>query len=472
MSAWNIERRTPQLAILVSVLATSMGVGSFGAATHSYAQSSQLLPPSRDEIAEEDNLSWTLKKFPSQPYMDERYWNFPSDTPTFFRDSMLQFVARTYYLPRDNFDGSKAEAWAAGGWLAYRSGLIADLFGIHVAYYTSQELYGPSDGDGTKLLAPGQDPLGMLGQLYGRMQIGDQEFRGGRQLIDTPLINAQDNRMVPNTFEGTTLVTLPDKARNYDYSVGYLWSVKQRDSNDFISMSEALTGDDEPDSGATYGMIRFRPVAGLSLTAMDYYAKDLVNTGFVQSEYGSQNGKDSLNWSAGGNWIDQRSVGSNLLSNADFDTFQASGKLQFNYLGWTLFVAGSITGDESKIYSPFGTKPNYTDMQQVSFDNAGEKALGASVAYDFGPSFNLPGLSVGAWYTRGSDGINPDTNLAIPDRSELDIWMQYRPSTGQFKGLRLKAQYADVWQADNERDSQPELRLIADYTILFRPPLD
>ena len=93
MSAWDIERRTPQLAVLVSVLATSMGVGSFGAATHSYAQSSQLLPPSRDEIAEEDNLSWTLKKFPSQPYMDERYWNFPSDTPTFFRDSMLQFPA-------------------------------------------------------------------------------------------------------------------------------------------------------------------------------------------------------------------------------------------------------------------------------------------------------------------------------------------------------------------------------------------
>lgn len=92
--------------------------------------------------------------------------------------------------------------------------------------------------------------------------------------------------------------------------------------------------------------------------------------------------------------------------------------------------------------------------------------MGASVAYDFGPSFNLPGLSVGAWYPRGSDAIDIDTNLAIPDRSELDI------SAGQFKALRLKAQYADVWQDDNERDSQPELRLIADYTILFLPPLD
>ena len=54
------------------------------------------------------------------------------------------------------------------------------------------------------------------------------------------------------------------------------------------------------------------------------------------------------------------------------------------YAGWTLFVAGSITGNESKIFSQYGTKPNYTDMQQVSFDNANEKAIGGSVAYDFG----------------------------------------------------------------------------------------
>ena len=144
-------------------------------------------------------------------------------------------MARTYYLTRDNFDGSKSQAWAAGGWVAFRSGLIGDVFGVHAAYYTSQKLFGPLDEDGTKLLAPGQNSLGMLGQIYGRVQIGDQEIRGGRQLVDTPLINPQDNRMVPNTFEGATLVTLPDKDRNYDYAVGYLWNVKQRDSNDFIS---------------------------------------------------------------------------------------------------------------------------------------------------------------------------------------------------------------------------------------------
>ena len=220
--------------------------------------------------------------------MNEIYWQFPSDTPAFFRDSLLQFVARTYYLTRDNFDGTRSQAWAAGGWLAFRSGLIGDMFGVHAAYYTSQKLFGPLDEDGTKLLAPGQNSLGMLGQIYGRVQIGDQEIRGGRQLVDTPLINPQDNRMVPNTFEGATLVSLPDKDRNYDYAVGYLWNVKQRDSNDFIPMSDALASGDVVNRGAPFGMVKYRPFSGLSTAVMDYYVQDFVNTGFAQAEYDFQ----------------------------------------------------------------------------------------------------------------------------------------------------------------------------------------
>jgi hypothetical protein len=139
------------------------------------------------------------------------------------------------------------------------------------------------------------------------------------------------------------------------------------------------------------------------------------------------------------------------------------------FAGWTLFVAGSITGYDSKIFSQYGTKPNYTDMQQVSFDNAGEKAIGGSVAYDFG-AVGLSGLSTGAWYTHGWGAIDPSTNLGIPNRNELDVWVQYRPTEGPLKGFRLKTQYSNLWQRGNVRDTQPEFRFIIDYTVLFRPP--
>ena len=447
---------------------------STGRATEPVAATSQLLPPSREEIADQERLSWTLKKFPTQPYMNEIYWRQPSDTPAFFRDSLFQFVVRSYYLTRDNFDGSRSQALAGGGWLAFRSGLIGNVFGVQAAYYTSQNLFGPADEGGTKLLTPDQNSLGMLGQLYGRIQIFDQEIRGGKQLVDTPLINPQDNRMVPNTFLGTTLVSLPDKDRNYDYALGYLWDVKQRDSNDFIPMSEALASPNVENRGATFGMVRYRPFSGFSTVIMDYYVQDFVNSGFAQAEYNFQRPKEVPNWIIGANLIEQQSVGSNLLTGSAFQTYQASAKVQMTYAGWSLFVAGSGTGDQSKIFSPFGTKPNYTDMQQVSFDNANEKAIGGSLAYDFGYAFGkygLSGLSAGAWYTQGWDAINPTTNLGIPNRNELDLWIQYRPTSGPLKGFRLKTQYSDLWQQGNVRSVQPEFRFIIDYTVLFRPPL-
>jgi hypothetical protein len=442
-------------------------IGLIVAPAESFAQ--QLLPADRQEIADQERLSWTLSKFPPQPYMNEIYWRFPEETPAFFRDSLVQFVARTYYLTRDNFDGSKSQAWAAGGWMAFRSGLIGDLFGVHVAAYTSQPIFAPLDEGGTRLLAPPQNSIGVLGQIYGRIQIGDQEIRGGRQLVDTPLINPQDNRMVPNTFEAATVVSLPDKDRKYDYAVGYIWNIKQRDSNDFIPMSEALAGTEVLNRGTAFGMLRLRPVAGLSLAAMDYNVQDFINTGFLQAEYDFRQPKGVPNWIIGANVVDQRTVGANLLAGSPFETYQASAKAQMLYAGWTLFVAGSVTGDGSKLFSPYGTKANYTDMQQVSFDNANEKAIGGSVAYDFG-TVGLPGVSAGAWYTHGWDAINPGTNLGIPNRNELDLWIQYRPTEGPLKGFRLKTQYSNVWQRGNVRETQPEFRFIVDYTVLFRPP--
>jgi hypothetical protein len=431
---------------------------------------SPLVPPWYEEVADQERPFWTLKKFPSQSYMKEYFWNFPPETPAFFRDSLLQLVARTYYLTRDNFNGTETDSWAGGGWIAWRSGLIANMFGVHAALYTSQPIYAPSDRDNARLLAPGQNSLAMLGQLYGRVQVGDQEFRGGRQLVDTPLINAQDNRMVPNTFTGVTLVSLPDKDRKYDYAIGYLWDIKQRNSNDFIPMSDALFGSDVRSRGTPFAMLKYRPVPGLSTAIMDYYIEDFINTAYGQIEYDFDIPKDKPDLVIGANIYDQRSVGSDLLTGAPFHTYQASAKVQTSYKGWTLFVAGSITGDESAIFSPFGSKQNYTDMQQVSFDNAGEKAFGGSIAYDFG-SAGLPGWSAGVWYTGGWDAVNPATGLAIADRREFDVWLQFRPKEGQWKGFRFKTQYGKVWQDGNPRDAQPEFRVIVDYTILFRPPL-
>jgi hypothetical protein len=206
---------------------------------------------------------------------------------------------------------------------------------------------------------------------------------------------------------------------------------------------------------------------------MDYAVPDFANTAFLQAEYDFKLPQDRPNWVVGANIIDQQSLGEELLTGGSFHTFQASAKVQMAYAGFTLFVAGSATGDGSKIFSPYGSKPNYTDMQQASFDNAGEKAFGGSVAYDFGYAFKeygLSGLSAGVWDTQGWGAMVPGTGARIPERNELDLWLQYRPTSGPLQGFRLKTQYSDLWQSGNARNPQSEFRIILDYTILFRPP--
>ena len=471
------NKRHGQDGILRPIMAAAViGAAAIATSAPSLAQGNLLSifpSPQNDDVAEEEYPFWTLSKLPPQSYMREIYWQHPSDTPAFFRDSLLQFVGRTYYFDKDNFNGTKSRAWTGGGWIAFRSGLIGNIFGVHVAGYTSQPLFAPAGEGGTRLLTQEQDPLNVIGQIYGRVQIFDQEIRGGRMLVDTPLINPQDNRMVPNTFEGVQLVSLPDKDRMYDYAAGYLWTIKPRDSNDFIPMSDQLAGAEVVDRQVPFAMVKFRPLPGLTAIVMDYYMQDFINTSFGQVEYNFQPSKQHPNFTFGANVVGQSSVGANLLGGPNFETYQFSGKGQMSYMGWTLFAAGSVTGAERNIVSPFGTKPNYTDMQQVSFDNANEKAIGASLAYDLGYAFGqygLSGLSVGAWYTQGWDAINGITGAAIADRRELDLWIQYRPSDGPLKGLRVRTAYSEVWQDGNVRNPQPEFRFIVDYTVLFRPP--
>src|SRR5258708_36662464 len=110
-------------------------------------------------------------------------------------------------------------------------------------------------------------------------------------------------------------------------------------------------------------------------------------------------------------------------------------------------------------------------MKQICFDNAGEKAVGAGLVYNFTRELGrvgVGGTNAGAWYAHGWGGYDPTTGLGIPNRDELDLWLQYRPSEGLLKGFRLRVQYANVWQQGNLRDPQPELRFIVGYTVLFR----
>ena len=311
-----------------------------------------------------------------------------SKLPPFLRDTDLNVRLRTFYFNRQNDDDTASEAWALGGWAQYASGWLLDTFAIGATYYTSQPLYAPDD-PGSLLLTPGQHAIGVFGEAWGALRYKDYALlKGGRQTVDEGYVNPQDNRMVPNTFEA---VMLSGQAGWAQYDVGYLWTIKPRDSKDFISMSQQA-GAPSDDEGLILTALALRPIKDLLIYVGNYYAQDVFNTAFVKSEYTHPISQD-LKLQFGLQFTDQRGVGDELLG--DFTTWNVGAGARLVWQGLSLGVATHFTGDEANISSPWGTWPGYLSLMVTDFDRANEKAFGVGVKYDFGGAllpFQIPGL--------------------------------------------------------------------------------
>jgi hypothetical protein len=344
----------------------------------------------------------------------------------FLRDTDLKIHFRTYYINRENPNGSENEALAFGGWLGYRSGWLLDTFGIGATFYGSAPLYAPDDRDGTTLLKAGQEGYYVLGEAYAALRYQDYVLaKGYRQEVTQGYINREDNRMTPNTFEG---ITLGGKAGPVEYLGGYLWKFKARNSDDFQYMSEAA-GAAGSEDGVVMAGVRFEPLPGLKLDLSEQYGINTFNTVFLQADYVRPLGED-LKLIFGGQFTDQRAVGDKLLTNAsvqDWDTYNVSAKAGVAYRELSLTLGGSVTGDGNTIQAPWGSFPGYLSLIQEDFQRANEKAVLVGAAYDFSKVIT-PGLSAFANVAWGWDAIDPKTRAPAPDNTEYDLTVDYRPS--------------------------------------------
>src|SRR5215813_6189899 len=202
--------------------------------------------------------------------------------PPFLSDTDFHLHYRSYYLNRMQPSGAVNEAEAFGGWLSYRSGWLLDTFAMGATFYGSAPLYAPADRDGTLLLATGQKGYYVPGEAWGALRYKDYALlKGYRLLVEQTYINPQDNRMTPNTFEG---VTLGGKVGFVQYLTGYLWKIKPRNADKFVSMSEQA-GAKGSDDGVILGGVRLTPISGLRLDLDEQYGVNAFNTIYAEGEY-------------------------------------------------------------------------------------------------------------------------------------------------------------------------------------------
>ena len=174
-----------------------------------------------------------------------------------WKDTKFDAQIRSYYFDRDKYDGSESEAWALGGSVGLKTGYFRERFALGATGYTSQRLHGPEDKDGTLLLAPGQHGYTVLGELYGEFLLNeDTRLSIGRRGIDTPYLNRNDSRMTPNTFEAITLQGLyggGEGQAEWRVGAGYFDEIKERNSDEFVSMATVAGAPDGVERGRLRG---------------------------------------------------------------------------------------------------------------------------------------------------------------------------------------------------------------------------
>ena len=369
--------------------------------------------------------------------------------PTFLRDTNFTFKPRTYYF--DQTDPSKnEEAWAIGGSLEYKSGLAWDRIWVGAEFFGSWPLNtGPNAGD-TLLLSSQGTSYSVLGQAYvaANLSDSDQIIVGDTTNVDTPYANQHFNRMTPNAFQGVLLNGFTgdeQQTRKLHYLLGYLDKIKERNSDEFVPMSQAAGS--SLNRGTAMGGLRYLQKEW-SVGLVEYYTPDVLNIFYAGVEYTPHfTGNYELKLSA--QFTDQSSLaGSSGTQLPNQWGLEAVASRDLAVLTLSL----TQTSTAGNLNSPWGSEPTFTRMAIHDTSRAGENATLASLSYHLN-HFDLPGVSVTAAAAYFWNAVSTQASPQ-PNQTELDLYFDYKAPSGPLKGLWFRLQPNWEWNAGGGTTTQ------------------
>lgn len=384
------------------------------------------------------------------------------------RDSETTLQFRSHYLNRDKSVAADSLAWAAGGWLAYRSGWAGDALRLGLTAHTSQKLHGPKDKDGTSLLLTGQRSYTVLGEAYGALKAEDHTLMAGRFLVNQYEVNPQDTRMSPRTFQG---ISLAGKAGGIDYFVARFDKMKARNWDSFetvASVAGAPAGVTEP---MYLISLRGNPAKNLSLGFASYRVRDVLASTYADAIWLTPIDADT-GLRLGGQYMRQGSTGDNLLTGAAFDTWIVGLKADLIHGPLTLSAIAMKTDRGAAYRMPFGSWAGYTSRIINNFNRAGERVRAVDAVVDFA-SLGAPGLVLNMSATSGNDAINAATGAGLSNNAEYNLTADYRFTAANrpqwARPLWLRARWGRFEQKlGSVVDVTTEYHLILNYTVMFK----
>lgn len=344
---------------------------------------------------------------------------------------------RNFYYARDYDRSANRQDFASGGMLYYRTSPLRGL-SAGITFYTGQDLLGlnDSDSDVYGLLAKdgngNHEGFAVLAESFLQAEFFDTTIRLGRQEMETPFVNGDDNRLVPQTVEAYTLVN--KSIPGVTLTASYIAGMKGKASTEFVSMTEyaEIEGGDEP---VVAGGLVSDGIDNLTLQVWDFYAVDLFNEIYLRADYSLPL---SSEWAVFGSaqYLSQQDSGKMLGGFQDTYTYGMEAGVKGR--GLQISAGYGEVGTQDIIY-PWG-HDFLLSLMVNDLSRAEEKGIMGVVKYHFG-GIGLPGLTA---RIRHLDFDTPESgDNASYDYSETDLEAFYAFS-GRLDGLELKIRHAIV----------------------------
>lgn len=382
----------------------------------------------------------------------------------FIEDAKASVQMRNFYFNRDFRDSgaarAKSEEWAQGFLLNAQSGYTQGTVGVGVDIIgrlgvkldsgggRAGSLLLPNDGNGSA------DDFSSLGAAV-KMKVSRTELKVGELLPTLPILQYNDARLLPQTFQGAMLTSR--EITGLTLNAGQMRSFTQRNSSNredlFIDGRAFATSDRYNYLGGEYRFNQERTMVGLWGAQLE----DIYRQRFIQFTHKQPVGA----WTLGANigLLDSEEEGQAKAGQIDNRSFFTA--LSAGLGGHTLMAAWQrMYGDDGTIWLSPTTTVLPSDIQVRNFASAEEKAWQLRYDYNF-VALGVPGLSAFVRYVNGD-------NVAVAGGNggkewERDFDLSYVIQSGPLKNLGLRWRNAMV--RSNFVPSVDDNRLIVSYSL-------
>ena len=417
----------------------------------------------------------------------------------FIEDSKATLGLRNFYFDRDDKNtansNNEASEWGQGFIFNYQSGYTEGTvgFGLDAIGLVGIKLDSGGDSSTPRSRAPGAlfplesdgsavDNYGKAG-VTAKARLSKTELRIGTLQPKLPVINFNDGRLLPQTFEGAQVTSA--EIDGLTLTAGQLESTKTRSSTDDIALriggaasfqGKAADSNEFIYAGGDYKITK-------DLTAQYYYGnlEDFYKQHFLGLTHNLalpvgalktdlryfNSGSDGKNGSLAGRTEGYKSSGfwrAGDSKNGEVDNNTWSALFTYSLSGHALSAGyQQVSGDSAFPFVSQGdgaTAYLITDRQIGKFASAGERTWLAEYGYDFA-SAGIPGLKATVTYLSGSN-----IDAADSDRKEWerDFRVDYTLQEGALKGLGLSWRNA-TFRGNTSAADQDENRLIVSYSL-------